>query len=119
VTSRYYGPTENLLPEYAWCLADGKDRTWPVGRLKPNDLGLFDMLGNAVEWCTDRYVEEYPMDHEEDTPPTQTVDDEHNGVLRGGAFNPLFANVRAAYRYNILPKSPNHYVGFRPARSYH
>ena len=31
----------------------------PAGRKQPNDLGLFDMLGNASEWCSDAY-RKYP-----------------------------------------------------------
>jgi formylglycine-generating enzyme required for sulfatase activity len=55
LTSRYYGETEELLPKYAWYITNSQDKTWPVGNLKPNDLGLFDMQGNATTWCQDRY----------------------------------------------------------------
>src|SRR5205807_1829546 len=53
-TSRYYGETEELLGNYAWYTKNSGDR-WMlgVGSLKPNDLGLFDMLGNAWQWCED------------------------------------------------------------------
>ncbi len=47
VTSRYYGETEELLAKYGWYLQNSKERTWPVGSKKPNDLGLFDMHGNV------------------------------------------------------------------------
>ena len=30
---------------------DSPAQTWPVGSLRPNDLGLFDVFGNAAEWC--------------------------------------------------------------------
>ena len=42
------------LGEYAWYTENSQQR-WmlPVGSLKPNDFGLFDMMGNAFEWCQD------------------------------------------------------------------
>src|SRR6516225_191938 len=46
-TARYYGETEELLPKYAWYLRNSQEQTWPVGSLKPNDLGLFDVQGNV------------------------------------------------------------------------
>jgi eukaryotic-like serine/threonine-protein kinase len=56
VTARHYGRSEELLPKYAWYLRNAKDRSWPVGSLKPNDLGLFDMHGSAWCWCSDGYL---------------------------------------------------------------
>ena len=55
LTSRYYGETEELLPNYACYQRNSADKTWPVGSLKPNDLGLFDTLGNVYTWCQERY----------------------------------------------------------------
>src|SRR5207248_6294887 len=55
MTSRYYGETEDLLAEYAWYNENSGDMTWPVGRKKPNDLGLFDMQGNVWCWCQEQY----------------------------------------------------------------
>ena len=51
VTSRYYGASVELLGNYAWYLPNSQDRAWPAASLLPNDLGLFDMLGNVYEWC--------------------------------------------------------------------
>ena len=53
VVGRYYGRTEELLPRYGWYQKNAEDHAWPVGRLRPNDLGLFDTLGNALEWVED------------------------------------------------------------------
>ena len=54
-TSRFYGETDELLPKYAWFARNSKNQTWPVGRLKPNDFGLFDAQGNAYTWCQEHY----------------------------------------------------------------
>ena len=53
--NRYYGRSEELLCQYAWFSTSSRNRTWPVGQLIPNDLGLFDTLGNVAEWCQDPY----------------------------------------------------------------
>lgn len=42
---------ELTLSQYAWWGKSSGDRSHPVGRLKPNAYGLYDMLGNVAEWC--------------------------------------------------------------------
>ena len=54
-SSRPYGRSESWLAEYSWYGLNSGRTIHPVGRRKPNDLGLFDMLGNAYEWCSDSY----------------------------------------------------------------
>jgi formylglycine-generating enzyme required for sulfatase activity len=56
ITSRYYGQNADLDNHYAWTvkLALGRGTT-RVGQFKPNDLGMFDMMGNIMEWIHDPY----------------------------------------------------------------
>jgi serine/threonine protein kinase/formylglycine-generating enzyme required for sulfatase activity len=56
VTSWSHGEGKALLAKYACYVRNTwGQRTFPVGTLKPNDLGLFDGHGNIWNWCQDRY----------------------------------------------------------------
>jgi serine/threonine protein kinase/formylglycine-generating enzyme required for sulfatase activity len=122
LTSRHYGETEELLSRYAWYRRNAIDLgPVAVGRLKPNDLGLFDMQGNVVEWCQDRFRDyaagngEVPADDVEDTEPVQ---DKDFRVMRGGAFSYEARYVRSASRSPYHPEVfSTTRIGFRPART--
>jgi hypothetical protein len=116
-TSRHYGMTETLLPQYAWYQVKSEMRTWPVGSLKPNDVGLFDMLGNVAEWCNDEW-EEKPADTHVDSPVGTVLTDVVSLGLRGGSFNFNQFNVRSAYRSGNEPLTRYDNYGFRVARTY-
>jgi formylglycine-generating enzyme required for sulfatase activity/tRNA A-37 threonylcarbamoyl transferase component Bud32 len=121
-SSRPYGRSEGRLTSYGWFLTNSGGTMHPVGRLKPNDLGLFDMLGNAVEWVNDPYAGPYEP-AEGDSSPADTVmdadfSDQVSRVLRGGSFNDSPSGSRAAGRYGFQPSSRLTVFGFRPARTY-
>jgi formylglycine-generating enzyme required for sulfatase activity len=120
VTSRHYGESEELLGNYAWCLQNSRERSWPVGTKKPNDLGLFDMHGNVWCWCQDS-KQEYPLAQSgkafEDTESRLPITDEEVRVLRGGSFKLGAEFVRSYYRIGVSPTTNINDQGFRPART--
>ena len=59
-TSRYYGASIELMGRYARYQANSHEHAWACGSLLPNDLGLFDMLGNQFEWVHDSDVATRP-----------------------------------------------------------
>ncbi len=94
---------------------DGYVFTAPVGKFRPNAFGLYDMHGNAWQWCADCYGAEYYAKCPVDDP---TGPDSGNfRVLRGGSwsFGPSFA--RSAVRYRDSPHVRGYFTGFRVART--
>jgi hypothetical protein len=119
-TSRYFGERSQLLGEYAWYTKNSGDK-WllPVGRLKPNDFGLFDMQGNVREWCQDRALF-YKKDREWTGDPENLgkLISSQSRVLRGGSFLSDARGVRSAARANNRPDYRTTGYGFRVARTY-
>ena len=121
VTSRYYGRSVELLGKYAWYSQNSQNRAWPCGQLLPNELGLFDMLGNVYEWCHEQYYR-YPEGEGNTTTDNMNMllyINEYPRLLRGGTFGYQPAYVRSAYRPWDAPSNRNTSYGFRPSRTYH
>ena len=122
VTSRYYGETDVLLPKYGWCLGNANNRSWPVGMLKPNDWGLFDMHGNVWSWCLERYQNDYPIGPR--GKPVETFDevlvvnDKDSRPNRSGSFGTHASDVRSASRGEMFPAVDIKSVGLRPVRTF-
>jgi formylglycine-generating enzyme required for sulfatase activity len=120
VTSRYYGESEELLGKYGWYVGNAGGRSRPVGSLKPNDFGFFDMHGNIWSWCQERY-KAYAQGEDgkalEDNEDIQDVNNESR-ASRIGAFNSLPSFVRSASRSGDGPNTNYHNLGFRPARTF-
>jgi eukaryotic-like serine/threonine-protein kinase len=121
-TSRYYGESDDLLIKYALFARNSpKQFAQPTGLLKPNDFGLFDMLGNVSEWCHDAFGE-YPInatgEATSDVGDAKAVQKNIHRVLRGGSFVYGASIVRSAYRFDYQPEMDDTDFGFRPARTY-
>jgi eukaryotic-like serine/threonine-protein kinase len=88
---------------------DGGAVSSPVATLKPNDFGLFDMMGNVSEWCHDR------ADRADALGP---VGKDDTRLFRGGAY--LSMPQFLGYDSPPLPGEPTKRsttIGFRPART--
>lgn len=119
-TSRFFGCCEEMLREYAWSSRNSNTRTFPCGQLKPNDLGLFDIYGNAMEWCQDEgdFYKVAEGQVRVDTEETDlTISRAQTRVLRGGSFFYMPRSIRSAFRDYYRPTAGIMYVGVRPART--
>jgi formylglycine-generating enzyme required for sulfatase activity len=106
-----------VLDGIAWFNTNSGGKSRPVSQKRPNAWGLYDMLGNAFEWCEDELHGEYegaPSDGSEwmDVPPW----DDAPRVIRGGSWNHVARYCRAAFRVGFVPYDRSGFLGFRSAR---
>ncbi len=111
VTARYYGETDELLDKYGWYVRNSGERSQGVGQLKPNDFGLFDLYGNAFEWCNDWYGRFEGGRAHDPVGPSEAS----GRVLRGGSWLYEARRCRSAFRLSYLPEYRFHNIGFRLA----
>ncbi len=120
ITRYSFGDSDELLAKYGWYDKNSQGKLWPVGSLRPNDLGLFDMHGNDWEWCQDElkpYARRGDGKATEDLEDLGDIANGKNRVLRGGPFVDGPSSQRSAVRGINGPTDGRIYYGFRPARS--
>ena len=101
-----YGNSIDTLSEYGWWAKNSGNQPEPVGKLKPNPWGLYDMHGNLFEWCFDSY-KAYPGGKAFSSTGNMKV-------LRGGAYYCPSNILRSACRAES--QEPNYrwiLAGFR------
>jgi formylglycine-generating enzyme required for sulfatase activity len=87
----------NSTDEVAWYQSNSGGTTKGVGLKKANELGIFDMSGNVVEWCWDEAESARP--------------------IRGGSFERGASDATVAYRAaGISPTDRFDTIGFRVVR---
>jgi formylglycine-generating enzyme required for sulfatase activity len=136
-TTRFsFGDADASLGEYGWFAGNSDGKTHPVGQKRPNAWGLFDMHGNAWEWCwadanstdldglasahgaTGFGIIDYIVIGALGADPSGPLE-AADWVSRGGSWNYDSQSCRAACRVRFAPGPQGqrfHDLGFRLAR---
>lgn len=107
----------NNLENVGWFDAEedevAKVETYNVKTKQPNELGIYDMSGNVVEWCSDWYGENYYASSPSSNP--QGPSSGSGRVIRGGCRDDYAVDCRVAYRDRCTPDHHDFFYGLRLA----
>ncbi len=109
-TAWHSGDDEAALHEYTRVSASERIEH-PVGQLRPNAWGLYDMHGNVFEWCHDWFAADYYA-----ASPLEDPMGPGEGSLRvsrGGCSNSAGEQRRSAYRVMQPQPTRAYHLGFR------
>jgi len=105
-----YSGSDNLS-DVGWFDENSGYKTHNVGKKKANELGIHDMCGNVMEWCSDWYDNSYYKNSPERNP--QGPSSGSRRVRRGGSWFSDAGHCRVSHRAGIAPNGGARGVGFR------
>jgi formylglycine-generating enzyme required for sulfatase activity len=109
LTPYFWG--ESFDGAYAWCWFNSDGQTRPVGLKNPNPWGIYDIIGNVVEWCEDGFALYRPGDAIDPVILTGTT-----RALRGGGWDSHPEICRSSFRLHLSPSDRSDSIGFRIVR---
>ena len=84
-TMFHFGSGMELLPKYGWYAGNAEFRAHTVGMLRPNDLGLFDIVGNCSELTQTAYFYHYTQPQAKGV-PEHVIDRQEEDIQLGPQF---------------------------------
>lgn len=113
----YFFSGSDSIDQVAWYKKNSGDSIHAIGGKKPNELGIYDMSGNALEWCNDWYDKEYYKNSPEENPTgPDTPAKDSVKVLRGGGWAYEAKVGRNVYRTPLKADVTGGGTGFRVCR---
>ncbi|CAN2047572.1 putative SUMF1/EgtB/PvdO family nonheme iron enzyme [Candidatus Magnetomoraceae bacterium gMMP-13] len=111
----YWG--DNIGKNNANCIGCGSqwdgEKTVPVGSFKPNNFGLYDVIGNISEWVQDCWKDNYKHIPTDGSPYNTSCYEFNGHVIKGGSYIDKFEEINLTYRDYSTNKSSR--LGFRVA----
>ncbi len=112
-TAYYFGDNASMLDEYAVYSGNAEgEHASEIGSKQPNAWGIYDMHGNANEWCLDTWDAYTPYGPEDVVDPVSPNPGPYN-VVRGGSWYDPAAYCRSAVRIVGQADYATSDIGFR------
>ncbi|MHA3775676.1 SUMF1/EgtB/PvdO family nonheme iron enzyme [Verrucomicrobiota bacterium sgz303538] len=85
-TTYFWGDDPKQIGDYAWYGKNSDFKYQKVGKKKPNPYGLYDIIGNVVEWTMDQYDPGY-YGKGQNVNPWNKATKPYPHVARGGSWD--------------------------------